>query len=422
MKRAYEGVFLATFSAVVWLTASAQDECNDMLRRYSDNHTLCLPNNTQCHLQVTGIEDEMKQYILKLHNHYRNLMALGHEQDMPPASDMMEMEWDDDLAELAQAHANQCVFDHDCGDCRRLPQFSSVGQNLCLDRTNSYDPSPNWESCIKRWYDEVPLFANTSISPFQFNFPAGHFTQMVWATTWRIGCGYARYPSPQPPYVYDLLYTCDYGPGGNLQDGTMYREGEACSQCPEGTCCGSDCEVQGVDTRFKGLCKSTTPDGPKQEIARKRLLWVCTFENDTAESCETRQHPPEAFAVIPQFSAGHLETVVQPGERAGVTFSAVAKTNESSVCITVEFDKGPNVASEESNNVLKMLLTSPTFNLFHIDTEMGAGIDGFQSFHFTLRAAIPVQVGFSFSVPENATAQFLDIYKVQVTSGYCGQA
>lgn len=36
------------------------------------------------------------------------------------ASNMMYMEWDDELAEVAQTHADLCVFEHDCRGCRQV--------------------------------------------------------------------------------------------------------------------------------------------------------------------------------------------------------------------------------------------------------------------------------------------------------------
>ena len=38
----------------------------------------------------------------------------------PPASDMMELVWDSELSAVAQRLADQCVFGHDCGDCRQV--------------------------------------------------------------------------------------------------------------------------------------------------------------------------------------------------------------------------------------------------------------------------------------------------------------
>ena len=47
--------------------------------------------------------------------------AAGHPQ--PTAGNMMELSWDPELARLAQALADQCVFSHECADCRRVERF-----------------------------------------------------------------------------------------------------------------------------------------------------------------------------------------------------------------------------------------------------------------------------------------------------------
>lgn len=406
-------------TVALWQFPSARSQnCSDIHLRYHENHTLC-KSEAGCKLQVTGIEENMKQFILKLHNHYRNLIASGNETNMPSASNMLEMEWDDDLARVAQAHASQCEFEHDCPACRRMEKFSDVGQNLCLDRTTRDNPQPDWESCIRRWYDEVTLFPNNTRSPFQFDVVTGHFTQMVWATTWKIGCGYSRYPSRDHPFVYDLLYTCDYGPGGNFIGGDMYEDGEACSQCPEGTCCGGSCDEQGIESRFKSLCKPTTPDGPSTAVSKNGLIWACLFNNETQESCKITDDPPQAFKHRTRFSSGFLETVVEGGQRAEVTFGRLIKGGGTPFCMMIEYSKGPNMAGEGSNSTLRLLLTSPALPLFQVDAEMGRGVSGLQTYGFSMDINLPVQIGFSFSVPENSTAQYFSIYKVVNTHGAC---
>lgn len=397
---------------------SLGQNCSDVHLRYHENHTLCRPA-ADCEIQVAGIENQVKQLILKLHNHYRNLIATGNQTDMPPATNMMELEWDDDLASVAQAHANQCHFDHDCPSCRQMEKFTDVGQNLCLDRTTRHNPQPDWESCIRRWYDEVSMFPNNTRSPFVFDVPTGHFTQMVWATTWKIGCGYTRYPSTERPFVYDLLYTCDYGPGGNLVGGDMYEDGEVCSKCPEGTCCGSGCDGQAVETRFKGLCKSTTPEGPMASHGKNNLIWACMFNNQTKESCDFKSDPAEAFWIKNSFSSGYLETIVEGGQKAKVTFTRLVKSATGLFCINIEYAKGPNAAGERSNNALKIHLTSPGLDYFQVEAEMGRGIKGFQTYAFSMSVYLPVKVAFSFSVPANSTAQYLNIHKLIVSEGAC---
>ena len=48
----------------------------------------------------------------------------GHSQ--PPASNMLELSWDQELAAVAQRLADQCVFSHDCAECRSVARFRSV--------------------------------------------------------------------------------------------------------------------------------------------------------------------------------------------------------------------------------------------------------------------------------------------------------
>lgn len=72
--------------------------------------------------------DEQK-LILDVHNHYRNLIASGKETKLgfPSASNMVALEWDNELAYVAQKHADQCQFQHDCYDCRKTGEiFESI--------------------------------------------------------------------------------------------------------------------------------------------------------------------------------------------------------------------------------------------------------------------------------------------------------
>ena len=70
----------------------------------------------------------------------------------------------------------------------------------------------------------------------------GHYTQVVWADTYKVGCGFSQYKQND----FNMgLYVCNYGPGGNVIGAPLYKVGTACSDCPEGTTCS---------TTFKGLC------------------------------------------------------------------------------------------------------------------------------------------------------------------------
>jgi len=63
----------------------------------------------------------------------------------------------------------------------------------------------------------------------RFNEETGHYTQVVWAETYKVGCGFKAY---QASDGYKKFYVCNYGPGGNIIGGSMYTEGDACTACP----------------------------------------------------------------------------------------------------------------------------------------------------------------------------------------------
>jgi len=153
--------------------------------------------------------------------------------------------WDPELSVVAQAHADQCKFAHDCSDCRRVNRFG-VGQNLYIYKQSLRRPDNNWEAGIRDWYEEVTLFSKDHVKPFKFSSPTGHYTALAWAETDKVGCGAASYKDGK---WFTTLYTCNYGPGGNFIRGEMYKAGRACSDCPSGTSCSKD---------FPGLCAAPT--------------------------------------------------------------------------------------------------------------------------------------------------------------------
>ena len=47
---------------------------------------------------------------------------------------------------VAQAHADQCIFDHDCAACRKVERWG-VGQNLYIYKQSLRKADNDWE----RW-------------------------------------------------------------------------------------------------------------------------------------------------------------------------------------------------------------------------------------------------------------------------------
>lgn len=205
----------------------------------SSSHELCQhsqPCASSAGMKV-GVNSADKNNILEMHNTLRAKVAKGQESGLPSAANMRKLTYDDELAKIAQAHANKCVFSHDCNDCRKAKngRFAFVGQNIYMGMSSQKDNSAEWRKATQSWYDEVKDFRSSQVSKFPNGGPViGHFTQVIWAETSKVGCGFSMYKKDG---WFTKLYVCNYGVGGNMLGNPVYKQGATCSQCPAGTSC-----------------------------------------------------------------------------------------------------------------------------------------------------------------------------------------
>ncbi|XP_077561568.1 CRISP/Allergen/PR-1-like [Haemaphysalis longicornis] len=121
------------------------------------SHTICRPPKSSCRVRMTGVDAAARSEILKVHNNYRSQVALGQLNGYPPAADMQELLWDDDLARVAQAWAEQCERKHDPGIDRCTRRFQAVGQNLGNTLTQDVSGT-NWPGIITAWFEEYKIY------------------------------------------------------------------------------------------------------------------------------------------------------------------------------------------------------------------------------------------------------------------------
>ena len=195
------------------------DSCVSPLVSRQD-HTLCqFPTNQtapQCGTVVErGVSSGEREEILTAHNTIRRDVKTGKyaDKNLPAAKEMPDMKWDDELATVAQRWADQCESGHD--QCRDVPRFY-VGQNFAA----SWGYPKDWTSnAVGQWFfKELPLFQQKDLT-FAPGKGTGHLTQVIWAETTRIGCGYIAVEDTQivPGYILvKRTYICNYGPAGNI--------------------------------------------------------------------------------------------------------------------------------------------------------------------------------------------------------------
>jgi len=67
----------------------------------------------------------------------------------------------------------------------------------------------------------IPLFDLINLNLFRKieGMTVGHYTQLVWGSTTKLGCGAAKYKQGE---FYLLHLVCNYGPSGNRIDDAVY--------------------------------------------------------------------------------------------------------------------------------------------------------------------------------------------------------
>ncbi|XP_053651802.1 uncharacterized protein [Cherax quadricarinatus] len=221
--------------------------------KFHPRHSMLLENNTKCNIQKRGVSLQEKKQILMLHNTHRAKVARGDEQlgnpgPQPPAANMGVLVWNDELAEVAQAWANQCRLSYDGFDERRIcSRKYIVGQNLYFKLAGNL--SASWPEVIHHWYLEVANLPSTFVDSFRVNSSTKKFTsytKMIWGETREVGCGAVYYLQREVQVSH--LYVCNYGPSGNTIGDPIYEVGPPATACSSGV----------PSTTYKGLCDVST--------------------------------------------------------------------------------------------------------------------------------------------------------------------
>lgn len=118
----------------------------------------------------------------------------------PPApSPIPPLEWAPDVAGVAQAYAEQCVFKH---------SGNSYGENIYATTGGA-----TAQDVVDSWSSEVVDYDYTTNT---CSGTCGHYTQVVWAKSLRLGCGMAtcNKNSPFGGGSWEF-WVCNYDPPGN---------------------------------------------------------------------------------------------------------------------------------------------------------------------------------------------------------------
>ncbi|XP_076150431.1 cysteine-rich secretory protein LCCL domain-containing 1b [Alosa pseudoharengus] len=277
-------VLLLIVQTVVSMVIPNATQLEDLLEKYLDmNESSWKPNARG----KRAISQSDMQLILDLHNKLRG-------QVYPPASNMEYMVWDTELERSAEDWAHTCLWEH--GPSHLLTQ---IGQNLGAHWGRDRPPTFH----VQAWYDEVRDFSYPYAQdcnphcPYRCSGPVcTHYTQLVWATSSRIGCAINVCYNMN---VWGMIWTkavylvCNYSPPGNWWGHAPYKYGSPCSACPSsygGGCRNNLCyKDDGTDRHYVPEPEETNyiePEAPLAQEPRPRAQSPSPSPNENVERNE----------------------------------------------------------------------------------------------------------------------------------------
>ncbi|XP_062921597.1 peptidase inhibitor 16-like [Mobula hypostoma] len=167
--------------------------------------------------RTLALSEAEKKDLVNAHNEYRSRVM--------DASYMLRMKWDNDLEELALTHAKECIWEHN-------KNRGQTGENLY-----SVTGTVDLKLAVEKWYLEAANYTYDTMecSPLKM---CGHFTQVVWADSDKVGCASHFCDVLQGLTDNNLsILVCNYSPPGNVLGQNPYKKGTPCSECPDGFKC-----------------------------------------------------------------------------------------------------------------------------------------------------------------------------------------
>eukprot|EP01083_Nonionella_stella_P185886 679108_1 len=369
-------------SHLIYLTSSIDSDCNFNI------HTggACTP--------LTILE---KQAILDLHNELRDRVAGGGliGEGHPAATNMNSLIWDDGLASVAQTYAESCPEGHN--DDRyfqikneRDANNTKWGTPNGATFSAAWCGSPSWnstdETCIPigenwmaysvaytlssiltqietGWWDEYTIWSygmtSAGCAPNGTHTSCGHYTQMAWANTRYVGCGYGNGCSGS----LNGVFVCNYFPAGNF-NGLSYppytaaTSGNECSECDvDRTDCKSLYESQSGsagsygDQPYEALCDGgacpTMCDGSTSSVLAPDYCNMCTPTPSNIDCTDGTVSITAGRDICTRTNATPAPVTPSPVTPAPVTPAPTRNTfsNDTSARNTFSFTPSPTTPS-----------------------------------------------------------------------------
>ncbi|XP_055609929.1 antigen 5 like allergen Cul n 1-like [Uranotaenia lowii] len=239
--------------------AQKPDYCDPALCPGGKAHVACnateefggtCPENAE----LVKLDGKFKDMILEMHNTLRSELASGKMEGFAAAEKMAILDWDDELARVAEYNVRGCAYSHD--DCRSTEKYRFTGQNIARkSKPNNItvEVKRAISDLTNKWWQEYVDTNQTVMDSYRKvgeGVHVGHFALMASDRISKVGCAISKYFNPENKRNY-VYYVCNYS-FTTVLNKPVYRKGKSCSKCDN------------CSKKYPGLCEGIGDDIDKE--------------------------------------------------------------------------------------------------------------------------------------------------------------
>ncbi|KAH8421424.1 hypothetical protein KR009_006369, partial [Drosophila setifemur] len=191
---------------------------------------------------VVELDQNRKDSLVRAHNLLRQKWASGQGKIRRLACQMATIQWNEELAKLAQLNVKGCVMEHDT--CHNTKEFPSSGQNLFMvGYWGAGDPvkiGDVLQEAVTNWAAEEAQITESDLQELPNNGDIRHLSVLINDKNVAVGCAIVSYLKDDIEY---FLVVCNYGIT-NIVGQSIY------SSCPKA---GSQCSTK-LNPNYSPLC------------------------------------------------------------------------------------------------------------------------------------------------------------------------
>ena len=261
---------------------------------------------------VLSPEDDIA--LLDLHNHLRSTIATGETPFQPAAKNMKKLSWNTTLASQAKEWADQCKTGNDPN--------TTYGENVNLrgKAEDVLETRYRLEENVLYFYGEWFHYRlSTENETCYHQRGCGRYTQLAWANTESVGCGYAECPNNALGFgddkPYQTVFVCRYFPAGNLVGQIPYIIAEndtgVASLCPSNEYAANN--ASGLCERIKSISEPTAEPSDEPSFSPSIQTSSQPDYNNTNGSIISNNYNDSNFSFLP-----NIHPSIQPSYRPSI--------------------------------------------------------------------------------------------------------